>query len=368
MFLTKDEIGNIFDFISEKNMVEEVCYDCQGEYPLYTGQTEDDGVMAFIDTYELEGECLTFTTYGVNAGELNYRNGRFTIGRNCMGLMLKDKYSDKVNLEWFAFKYQNLFWRTRIGDLSGQRSLNKLLLNNISVNIPDIKIQLKELASYKRAYELKHKINDIVNMISLLENTKVELLESIYEESIGEIFKISGGDSGLTEFFVYHNQPEDIEDSVLIHSGATLERKKMGVISKHAILPKGNRIKIFEGEGIIVSRNGYYAGSMQIVGKNVDVALNDHAYFMKLKKKWIGKVNITWFVKAYQELFFNLVSSKSDNATFNKTYAEKQMVSIPSYEFQEHIAYEVEKLAKLKQELSICSRELLSLLEFEILD
>lgn len=75
-----------------------------------------------------------------------YRNGKYTIGRNCMGLRPKKEYVDKISLEWFAFKFQNLFYRLRIGPIDGQRSLNRLLLENVQLSIPDKDtVQLKQL-------------------------------------------------------------------------------------------------------------------------------------------------------------------------------------------------------------------------------
>ena len=101
--MLKKPIGEIFTFIPETNIVEEYFYNNKGEYPVYSGQTEGDGIVAYIYTYKQNGEYITFTTYGVNAGTVNYRNGKFTIGRNCMGLKPKKEYEDKINLEWFSY-------------------------------------------------------------------------------------------------------------------------------------------------------------------------------------------------------------------------------------------------------------------------
>ena len=40
----------------------------QGEYPVYSSQTENEGVLGLINTYAYEGEFLTWTTDGANAG------------------------------------------------------------------------------------------------------------------------------------------------------------------------------------------------------------------------------------------------------------------------------------------------------------
>ena len=95
--MLSDTIGNLFDFIPETNIVEEYLYNHPGEYPVYSGQTENNGVLGYIDSYNQELPCVTFTTYG-SAGKLFYREGNYTIGRNCMGLRHKKLYYNKIDL------------------------------------------------------------------------------------------------------------------------------------------------------------------------------------------------------------------------------------------------------------------------------
>ena len=48
-----------------------------GDYPVYSSQTERDGVMGSINTYDFEGDYLTWTTDGANAGTVFRRSGKF---------------------------------------------------------------------------------------------------------------------------------------------------------------------------------------------------------------------------------------------------------------------------------------------------
>lgn len=41
-----------------------------GEYPVYSSQTENNGILGCISTYEYNGEYLTWTTDGANAGSV----------------------------------------------------------------------------------------------------------------------------------------------------------------------------------------------------------------------------------------------------------------------------------------------------------
>ena len=55
----------------------------QGKYPVYSSQTERDGVMGSIDTYDFDGDYLTWTTDGANAGTVFRRAGRFNCTNVC---------------------------------------------------------------------------------------------------------------------------------------------------------------------------------------------------------------------------------------------------------------------------------------------
>ena len=39
-----------------------------GEYPVYSSQTIEDGMMGRLKTYDFDGEYVTWTTDGANAG------------------------------------------------------------------------------------------------------------------------------------------------------------------------------------------------------------------------------------------------------------------------------------------------------------
>lgn len=52
-------------------------------YPVYSSQTSNNGVMGYLDTYDFEGDYVTWTTDGVNAGTVFYRSGKFNCTNVC---------------------------------------------------------------------------------------------------------------------------------------------------------------------------------------------------------------------------------------------------------------------------------------------
>ena len=45
-----------------------------GQYPVYSSQTENEGIMGYIDTYDFDGDYITWTTDGAKAGTVFYQN------------------------------------------------------------------------------------------------------------------------------------------------------------------------------------------------------------------------------------------------------------------------------------------------------
>lgn len=60
-----------------------------GIYPVYSSQTENDGELGRISTYDYNGEYLTWTTDGAYAGTIFHRKGKFSITNVCGLISIK---------------------------------------------------------------------------------------------------------------------------------------------------------------------------------------------------------------------------------------------------------------------------------------
>ena len=239
--------------------------------------------------------------------------------------------------------------------------------DKILFEVPDdYNIQLRQKDKKRKLnYLFKCIQNQHQYLIKLVRNSKTELKTGEFY-SMKQIFQFKGGNSGLTGDFIYNNQPNIENESIPIFSGATLKTNSMGCISKSALL-KNKKMKIFNGSSILVARKGYNAGTITYID-NGEFTINDDAYVLVPKKEWKNKINLRWFLYQYQDLFYNIVSSKSDNATFNKTYAEKQKVIIPDKDFQDRIAEKLLKIEHLIEELERTNEHIEELLFCEIIN
>ena len=59
-------------------------------YPVFSSQTSNSGIMGYLDTYDFEGDYVTWTTDGANAGTVFARSGRFNCTNVCGTIKLHD--------------------------------------------------------------------------------------------------------------------------------------------------------------------------------------------------------------------------------------------------------------------------------------
>jgi type I restriction enzyme, S subunit len=59
-------------------------------YPVFSSQTSNSGTMGYLDTYDFEGDYVTWTTDGANAGTVFARSGRFNCTNVCGTIKLYD--------------------------------------------------------------------------------------------------------------------------------------------------------------------------------------------------------------------------------------------------------------------------------------
>jgi type I restriction enzyme S subunit len=87
----------------------EYCGSNLGIYPVYSGQTENDGVMGLIDTFEFDegvDGVLFATTVGAKAMHLSHLKGKFSLSQNCM--IISPKNTESI-IRFCFYHFQPLF-------------------------------------------------------------------------------------------------------------------------------------------------------------------------------------------------------------------------------------------------------------------
>ena len=146
-------LENIFLYIVEYKKVDELCDITRGKvyskdyiknntgiYPVYSSQTENNGELGKINTYDFDGEYVTWTTDGAYAGSTFYRNGKFSITNIC-GLLKVKNFNELVP------KYLHYILKINTHNYVNGGSGNPKLMSNVMANIilpiPSLEIQNK---------------------------------------------------------------------------------------------------------------------------------------------------------------------------------------------------------------------------------
>ena len=130
-----EEVANIQRgrVISKKYLQEH-----RGEFPVYSSQTKNDGIIGEIDTYDFDGEYITWTTDGAYAGTVFYRLGKFSITNICGLIKPKDELLIKYLYYWLQIEAKKY-----VTSGSGNPKLMSNVAAKIPIPIPSLEIQEK---------------------------------------------------------------------------------------------------------------------------------------------------------------------------------------------------------------------------------
>lgn len=131
------KISDICNISRGKVMSKDYIRENAGDYPVYSSQTENNGELGRISTYEYEGEYLTWTTDGANAGTVFHREGQFSVTNVC-GL-LKIRQTDVICK--YLFYALSLEAPEHVNQGMGNAKLMSNVMADIEIPIPPIEVQ-----------------------------------------------------------------------------------------------------------------------------------------------------------------------------------------------------------------------------------
>ena len=129
------------------------------QYPVYSSQTSNDGIMGYVDEYDFDGEYITWTTDGANAGTVFYRNGRFCCTNVCGILKIipnHDAFFIAETLQRATNKYVST-------NLANPKLMNNTMAS-IKIRLPEYNTQLviaKVLRLIGNQYKVETRIADL---------------------------------------------------------------------------------------------------------------------------------------------------------------------------------------------------------------
>ncbi len=144
------------------------------KYAVYSSQTSNNGILGYDQTFDFDGNYLTWTTDGANAGRVFCRSGRFRCTNVCGVLVEKNNtigYANKLVAEIL-----NKETPKHVSYVGNPKLMNGVMAE-IKLNIPSLEEQTK---IDKLINQLDIKIESEQTKLNLLDDYKKGLLQQMF--------------------------------------------------------------------------------------------------------------------------------------------------------------------------------------------
>ncbi len=148
-----------------------------GPYPVYSSQTRDNGTMGTIDSFDFDGEFVTWTTDGENAGTVFYRSGRF----NCTNVCgtLQSRVPNQIDLRFLTYHLGRV--AKKYVSYVGNPKLMNGIMGSVGLAIPPI-------SSQRRIAEILSTLDEAIErtegLIGKLQQIKAGLMHDLFTRGV----------------------------------------------------------------------------------------------------------------------------------------------------------------------------------------
>ena len=336
--------------------------DNRGEYPVYSSQTENNGELGKISTYDYEGEYLTWTTDGANAGSVFYRDGKFSVTNVC-GLLkvINNRITTK-----FLYYMLSIEAPKYVNAGMGNPKLMSNVMARIKVAVPPLEVQC----------EIVHILDDFTLLLAELSaELSAELkarqkqyeyyIEKIFDGvdadmvSVGEACEIvtdyvaAGSFADIAKNVKYLNQPDYAQLVRTVDIKNRFQKSDYIYVDENAYNYLW-RVNLDE-ESVILPNIGVNCGEVYLVTPKDLIYKNNvlgpNAILLRSKKNNNKYLSYTFKTIGFQKQLRKKISP-AGQTKFNKTELKKLKIKLPDIETQNYIANRIEKFDMIINDIS----------------
>ena len=117
----------------------------------------NDGIMGYLDDFMFEGEYISWTTDGANAGTVFYRNGKFNCTNVC-GLLKLKKGFDAHFVSLVLAEATRMYVST---NLANPKLMNNTM-GNIQIRLPKLEEQKRISVVFRKLHGLLETHNSLI--------------------------------------------------------------------------------------------------------------------------------------------------------------------------------------------------------------
>ncbi len=363
------EVGEVFEVtrgnVLSMNLVKEN-QSKENPYPVFSSQTKNNGLAGFYNEF-LYKNAITWTTDGANAGDVNYREGKFYCTNVCGVLINKKGFANKCISELI-----NSVSKNHVSYVGNPKLMNGVM-SKIKIPFPSLKEQQKiasTLSSLDEVIEV-HK-----QKLELLKEHKKGLMQNLFpqegqkvpnyrfpefindgewvEKKLGEVAEFSKG-KGISKADIiengtlpcirygelYTHYKETINDVI---SRTNIPTKDLVLSQENdVIIPSSGETQIDIATASCVMKSGIaLGGDLNIIRTDINGVFLSY-YLNNAKKKEIAQM-------AQGISVVHLYSSQlKDLVIQTPTIEEQQKIASCLSSLDEIIQVQGEKIEQLKQ-------------------
>ena len=152
--------------------------DNAGKYPVYSSQSTNNGKMGSINTYDFDGEYVTWTTDGAYAGTVFYRNGKFSCTNVCG--TVRDKSSHQVDMK-FISEYLSTVAKNHVSYVGNPKLMNGIFGEIVFLSPP--------LPEQKKIASILTSVDEVIektqSQVDKLQDLKKGTMNELLTKGIG---------------------------------------------------------------------------------------------------------------------------------------------------------------------------------------
>ena len=319
-----------------------------GEYPVYSSQTENNGELGKISTYDFDGEYLTWTTDGANAGSVFYRKGKFSVTNVCGLLEIKSK----IMIPKFLYYVLSIEAPKYVNAGMGNPKLMSNVMAKIRVAVPPLEVQC----------EIVHILDDFT-LLSAELSAELKARQKQYEyysekllnENCEENY-VRLGD--ITKTITKGTTPKRFADKGInfikteAFDGMNINKNKLSFVDKETHNGFLKR-SILEENDILFTIAGATIGKMAIVKKELLPANTNQALAIIRLKDDINVHYIKFILKSsFMKKYIKKCIKGSAQPNLNLQQLNDFLVPFPNDEKQKEIMNILERFDKLCNDIS----------------
>lgn len=329
-----------------------------GQYPVYSSQTENNGELGKISTYDFEGEYLTWTTDGANAGSVFYRNGKFSVTNVC-GLL-------KVKIDEITTKYLyhilSITAPKYVNKGMGNPKLMSNVMARIKVPLPPLSVQSEivhildsftlltaeltaELTArqmqyaFYRDYLLDFSDEDVTKKIPDIDCSNVEYIK------LGDIAKFTYG---------YTDKAKDYGDTRFIRITDILDNGYLNPNdAKYINLNEESKKYLLSKGDLLLARTGATYGKTLYVPNDEKAVYA--SFLIKIELDNTKILNRYYWHFSKSNLYWkqaNKLVSTAGQPQFNTNAVSRVVIPVPPLSVQENIVKILDRFDKLNNDMS----------------